>query len=186
MTTDQAASKSATCQIVSIDWLVESAAKKKPIAEKPYLLDAGSTTDAADGADGADDTKQNGKRPTRKAATKAAHKDADDAGCQDANGDDKKAVKKGAKSAAATKTDKKRTIKDEDDDDEADDKATVNKKPKNSQKASSKSLVVPVDENFIYEKPTFKSEWPLQCPCYYYRVIDSSAQILRSTLTNRT
>ncbi|OOQ89951.1 putative poly(ADP)-ribose polymerase PARP [Penicillium brasilianum] len=156
----QAASKLATCQIVSIDWLVESAAKKKPISEKPYLLDAGSTPDAADVADAADendDTKQNGKRATRKAARKVADKDVDDAGSQDPNGDGKTAAKKGTKSASSAKTDKKRAIKDEEDDAEAEDKAKVNKKQKNSQKASSKSLIVPVDETFMYEKPNFKN-----------------------------
>lgn len=168
--TDQAAVKSATCQIVSIDWLLESAAKKKPISEKAYLLDAGGAADAADGADAKDDTKQNGKKPTRKATAKAADRNGDDVDSQDANGDDNKAVKKSAKSTGAAKTDKKRAVKEEDDDDDEEEPSnTSNKKQKSSQKATSKALVVPVDELFKYEnKMNFKSKWPALYPyCYY-------------------
>ncbi|KAJ5698679.1 hypothetical protein N7462_000684 [Penicillium macrosclerotiorum] len=37
----QAASKSTTCHVVSLDWLTESSKGKKPLAEKVYLLGAG-------------------------------------------------------------------------------------------------------------------------------------------------
>jgi hypothetical protein len=77
ITIDQAAVKSATCKIVSINWLEEVVANEKAVAEKAYLLDAGGAADAADGDDAAADTQSNGKRPTRKAATKAADKTAD-------------------------------------------------------------------------------------------------------------
>lgn len=181
--TDQAASKSASCQIVSIDWLLESAAKKKPLAEKAYLLDAGGAADAADGADAKDDAKQNGKRPTRKASVKTADKNGDDVDSQNANGDDQKAVKKSAKTTAAPKTEKKRAIKEEEDEEAAD---TSNKKQKNSQKATSKALVVPVDSLFRFEnRPNFQSKWPGQDPPFRYYETNTSAKILRSTLTNR-
>lgn len=180
--TDQAASNSASCQIVSIDWLLESAAKKKPLAEKTYLLAAGGAADAANGADTKDDTKQNGKRPTRKASVKAADKNGDDVDSQIANGDDQKAVKKSTKTAVP-KTEKKRAIKEEGDEEAAD---TSNKKQKNSQKANSKALVVPVDSLFRFEnRPNFQSKWPGQDPHFRYYETNTSAKILRSTLTNQ-
>lgn len=193
ITIDQAAVKSATCKIVSINWLEEVVANEKAVAEKAYLLDAGGAADAADGDDAAADTQSNGKRPTRKAATKAADKTADDATSQDANGDDQKPVKKvakkaaksDAKPAAAAKTDKKRAIKDEDEDDDGDADAKPTKKQKNSQKASSKTLSIPVDENFIYERPDFQSKRPETYPCYQHCRTNISPKTLRSTLQNQ-
>lgn len=180
--TDQAASNSASCQIVSIDWLLESAAKKKPLAEKAYLLAAGGAADTANGVDTKDDTKQNGKRPTRKASVKTADKNGDDVDSQTANGDDQKAVKKSTKTAAP-KIEKKRAIKEEKDEESAD---TSNKKQKNSQKANSKALVVPVDSLFKFEKrPNFQSKWPGQDPHFRYYGTNTSAKNPRSTLTNR-
>lgn len=180
--TDQAALNSASCQIVSIDWLLESAAKKKPLAEKTYLLDAGGAADAANGADTKDDTKRNGKRPTRKASVKAEDKNGDDVDSQSVNGDDQKAVKKRTKTAAP-KAEKKRAIKEEGDDESAD---TSNKKQKSSQKANSKALVVPVDSLFRFEnRPNFQSKWPGQDPHFHYYKTNTYTKILWSTLTNR-
>lgn len=104
MTTDMNACDLGTCEIVKLDWLLESVEAKKPLPGKGYTFDS---PDGGDGGNG-----DGGK-----------------------NGDDKS--RKNGKS-------KKRTLEDtlHDHTDES------SKKMRDGQKASSKKLVVPVDEGF--------------------------------------
>lgn len=130
---DQAACSCTNCQVVSLDWLLESVKAKKPLAEKAYLL---GTTQNGNRQDAKKDIHKNGQ----KTAQKDAKKTDDDAGEQ---------------------TGKKRDVT-------AIDGAVEdpNKKRKDSQKASFKSLNVPVDEAFLNE-----SGFLGECDAFYAYVL---------------
>ncbi|KAJ5157758.1 uncharacterized protein N7482_008858 [Penicillium canariense] len=164
----QAASKSVICQVVSLDWLLDSVEKKKPIAEKAYLLGA---ADAANGPDSKQDDKKVIKKANGKAKVQATDKNGNGVvDSQDAKEDDQKDAKKASKKSGTGNASKKRVIKEEDDEEPADES---NKKQKDSQKASFKQLIVPVDEEFMSCKHAFNN------PQVY---IDGSGLIWDATL----
>ncbi|EPS31474.1 hypothetical protein PDE_06429 [Penicillium oxalicum 114-2] len=173
-----AASQLPKCKIVSIDWLVDSSAKKSPIAEKPYLLDTGVTADVTKADETNNDNDQSGKRATRKASAKSQDNGAvidGDSKTEDA--DVKKAAKKTAKSSTTTAAEKKkRSIKEE----EEDASSTIsNKKQKTASDSTPKKLKIPVDSGFLRENLAFED------PEVF---IDSSGVIWDATLnqTNAT
>jgi len=108
--TDKAACGISTCEVVNLDWLLESVEAKKPLPVKSYLFTTDLSSPAAQANGGAKADKKEDKEVKKGKGKKRTHEDA-----MGTNG---------------------RANGDEDE----------SKKMKDSQKASSKKLVVPLDE----------------------------------------
>ncbi|XHG00308.1 hypothetical protein AWENTII_003772 [Aspergillus wentii] len=116
---DQQASSCSSCQIVSIDWLLESDKAKKPLPEKSYLFVSAQAAPKQDAVNGIADKPEKKKRATRQ--------------------DNKQ-------NGAADKVETKKRASPQ----PSGSGNTSEKKPKSAQKASSKSLKVPVDESYCF------------------------------------
>ncbi|KAL2010392.1 hypothetical protein VTN00DRAFT_6199 [Thermoascus crustaceus] len=118
-TKNKQAANVANCQVVSLDWLLDSEKAKKALPVKNYLFGSAKST-ATDGTNGT-----NGKKNTR-----ASQKD-----------DEADAGKSSKKRSLKTTSDDKAAVNDS-----AIDQQPPRKKQKDGQKAKSKDLNVPVDE----------------------------------------
>ncbi|EEH17643.2 hypothetical protein PABG_00206 [Paracoccidioides brasiliensis Pb03] len=128
-------------KIVSLDWLLDSAADGNPATESPYLLTATTASPTAAG---------NG-RPLRSSRAKLQLDGSNVKPSVDADDDDKPAndVKpsNGKKNPANSKTKRTLAADDEDASSKSQDEPPA-KKQKYAQRASSPTLQVPVDENY--------------------------------------
>lgn len=127
------ASKLPNCNIVSIDWLLESHEAKKPLAEKKYLFDSNSNSASTTKNDNEsqdqdeDDKKKNGDKPDT-----------------DTNTGTTTTTRRSTKKRALAEIQNGSDDKDKDESKSNEDKPT--KKLKDGQKAVSKSVNVEVDE----------------------------------------
>ncbi|KAJ5140864.1 hypothetical protein N7448_004272 [Penicillium atrosanguineum] len=145
----RAACEIQSCQIVSLDWLLDSLEAKKPLAEEKYILGSGSGQNGLD-QDVPEDSEDT-KTTTQKGTTKGTQRDTaavtSKLGVKSNSSTDAKTDAKENAQASGKKRGSALLDGMEED---------ASKKSKDAQKAGFKNLNIPVDEGFLREEVKHK------------------------------
>lgn len=151
---DRAACEIQSCQIVSLDWLLDSLEAKKPLAEENYILGSGSGQNGSDrgAVEDSEDTKtttqkdmKNGDQKDTTTVTENYSKlNVKDNASTDVKTNAKEKAQASGKKRGSTMLDSM--------------EVDASKKTKDAQKAGFKNLNIPVDEGFLREEIKHKGD----------------------------